>query len=149
MLKARGRLGFNVKVLIETGEEVGSPGLKDFCRKEKSALKADVFIASDGPRLQPGRPTLFLGSRGAFNFDMVAEFRAGGHHSGNWGGLLANPGIVLAHAIASITDRRGAIRVPEWRPRTLTPAVKEALKDLSSKAARMGRKSTRTGASRG
>ena len=130
VLKARGRLGFNVKVLIETGEEVGSPGLKDFCRKEKSALKADVFIASDGPRLQPGRPTLFLGSRGAFNFDMVAEFRAGGHHSGNWGGLLANPGIVLAHAIASITDRRGAIRVPEWRPRTLTPAVKEALKDL-------------------
>ena len=26
-------------------------------------LKADVLIASDGPRLQPGRPTVFLGSR--------------------------------------------------------------------------------------
>jgi len=130
VLKARGRLGFNLKVLVETGEEVGSPGLKDFCQREKEALRADVFIASDGPRLQPGRPTLFLGSRGAFNFDMVAEFRQGGHHSGNWGGLLANPGIVLAHAIASITDKRGAIRVPEWRPTTLTPSVKDALKDL-------------------
>jgi acetylornithine deacetylase/succinyl-diaminopimelate desuccinylase-like protein len=130
VLKARGRLGFNLKVLIETGEEVGSPGLKAFCESEKEALRADVFIASDGPRLQPQRPTLFLGSRGAFNFDMVADFRAGGHHSGNWGGLLANPGIVLAHAIASITDKRGAIRVPEWRPKSLTPSVKEALKDL-------------------
>jgi acetylornithine deacetylase/succinyl-diaminopimelate desuccinylase-like protein len=130
VLKTRGRLGFNLKVLIETGEEVGSPGLKAFCQREKEALRADVFIASDGPRLQPQRPTIFLGSRGAFNFDMAADFRAGGHHSGNWGGLLANPGIVLAHAIASITDKRGAIRVPEWRPNTLTPSVKEALKDL-------------------
>ena len=130
VLKTRGKLGFNVKVLLETGEEVGSPGLKAFCEENKAALRADVFIASDGPRLQPGRPTLFLGSRGAFNFDMVAEFRKGGHHSGNWGGLLANPGIVLAHAIASISDKRGSIRVPEWRPKTLTPAVKKALKDL-------------------
>jgi len=130
VLKARGRLGFNLKVLIETGEEMGSPGLKALCQREKEALRADVFIASDGPRLQPQRPTLFLGSRGALNFDMVADFRAGGHHSGNWGGLLANPGIVLAHAIASITDKRGAIRVPEWRPGSLTPSIKEALKDL-------------------
>jgi acetylornithine deacetylase/succinyl-diaminopimelate desuccinylase-like protein len=130
VLKTRGRLGFNLKVLIETGEEVGSPGLKAFCQREKEALRADVFIASDGPRLQPQRPTIFLGSRGAFNFDMVADFRAGGHHSGNWGGLLANPGIVLAHAIASITDKRGAIRVPEWRPDSLTKEIKDVLRHL-------------------
>jgi acetylornithine deacetylase/succinyl-diaminopimelate desuccinylase-like protein len=130
VLRTRGRLGFNLKVLIETGEEVGSPGLKAFCQREKEALRADVFIASDGPRLQPQRPTLFLGSRGALNFDMVAAFRAGGHHSGNWGGLLANPGIVLAHAIASITDRRGAIRVPEWRPDSLTKEIKNVLQHL-------------------
>ena len=130
VLRTRGRLGFNLKVLIETGEEMGSPGLKAFCEQHKDALRAEVFIASDGPRLQPGRPTLFLGSRGAFNFDMVADFRAGGHHSGNWGGLLANPGIVLAHAIASITDKRGAIRVPEWRPNSLTKEVKKVLQDL-------------------
>jgi acetylornithine deacetylase/succinyl-diaminopimelate desuccinylase-like protein len=131
VLKARGgRLGFNVKVLLETGEEVGSPGLKDFCEKYKAQLSADVLIASDGPRLQPGRPTIFLGSRGALNFDMVVDLRTGGHHSGNWGGLLVNPGVVLAHAIASITDSRGSIRIPEWRPDSLTPSVRNALKDL-------------------
>ncbi len=46
----------------------------------------------------------------------MIDLREGGHHSGNWGGLLANPGIILAHALASITDARGTILVPEWRP---------------------------------
>ena len=130
VLRTRGRLGFNLKVLLETGEEVGSPGLKTVCEEHKARLAADVLIASDGPRLSAARPTLFLGSRGALNFDLAIDLREGGHHSGNWGGLLANPGILLAHAIASITDRRGAIRVPEWRPDSLTAAVRKALQDL-------------------
>ena len=57
--------------------------------------------------------------------------REGGHHSGNWGGLLANPGIVMAHALATITDARGQIKVPEWRPKTLTNSVRAALADVS------------------
>lgn len=129
-LETRGKLGFNMKVLIETGEEVGSPGLKQFCSENKSLLKADVFIASDGPRLQPGRPTVFLGSRGAYNMDLVVDLREGGHHSGNWGGLLANPGIILAHALASITGPKGEIKVNAWRPNSLTPSVREALAGL-------------------
>lgn len=130
VLKRRGRLGFNLKVLIETGEEVGSPGLREVCAKNKDLLAADVLIASDGPRLQPQRPTIFLGSRGAYNFDLTLDLRSGGHHSGNWGGLLRNPGILLAHAIASITDPNGAIRIPEWRPDSLTPSVRAAIADL-------------------
>lgn len=127
----RARLGFNAKLLLETGEEVGSPGLHAICRSHGSLLAADVLIASDGPRVQPQRPTLFLGSRGALNFDLVVDLRDGGHHSGNWGGLIANPGLVLAHALASIADARGAIRVPAWRPDSLTPAVRAALSTLT------------------
>ena len=122
-------LGFNLKLLIETGEETGSPGLNDFCRAHKNALTADVFIASDGPRLSPDRPTIFLGSRGSINFDLMIELRAGAHHSGNWGGLIADPGIVLNHAIASITDARGAIRIPEWCPTNIPDNVRRALAD--------------------
>ena len=92
VLEARGRLGFNVRLLMEMGEETGSPGLHAVCERERDALRADVLIASDGPRLNAARPTLFLGSRGAFNFDLTVDLRDGGHHSGNWGGLLANPG---------------------------------------------------------
>ncbi|TAK42676.1 MAG: M20 peptidase family dipeptidase [Betaproteobacteria bacterium] len=128
-LATRGRLGFNLKVLIETGEEIGSPGLREICAQHREAMKADVLIASDGPRLSPGRPTIFLGSRGALNMDLVVDLRAGGHHSGNWGGLLANPGIILAHGLATITGPKGEIGVPEWRPQSLTPSVRAALAD--------------------
>ena len=130
VLRTRGKLGFNLKVLIETEEETGSPGLKAFCEQHKTLLAADVLISSDGPRLSPGRPTVYLGTRGALNFTLSVDPGKGAHHSGNWGGLIANPGIILAHAIASITDARGSIRVPEWRPNTLTPAVRTALADL-------------------
>ena len=100
VLAARGRLGFNATWLIETGEETGSPGLAAFCAAQRDALRADVLIASDGPRLHADQPTLFLGTRGVANFDLRLKLRDGAHHSGNWGGLLRNPGTVLAAAIA-------------------------------------------------
>lgn len=117
VLQARGgRLGFNVKWLVETGEETGSPGLAEFCEAHQAALKSDVLIASDGPRFRSDRPTVFLGSRGVANFDLTLKCREGGHHSGNWGGLLRNPGTVLAHAIASLVDARGRLKVAALRP---------------------------------
>ncbi|PKU25657.1 M20 family metallopeptidase [Telmatospirillum siberiense] len=131
VLKARqGRLGFNVKLLIEMGEEAGSPGLKALAKAEKTALAADVLIASDGPRLSAERPTVFLGSRGMINFDLVADLREGGHHSGNWGGLLANPGTILANAIASLVDQRGRILVDDLRPPAIPETVRKALTDI-------------------
>ena len=131
VLAGRGRLGFNVKWLIETGEETGSPGLAEFCRAQAQALAADVLIASDGPRLARERPTVFLGSRGVVNFDLELVLRRGGHHSGNWGGLLRNPGTVLANAIACLVDGRGVIRVPALRPPAIPANVRAALEGLA------------------
>ncbi len=130
VLAARGHLGFNVKWLIETGEETGSPGLRAVCERERAALAADVFIASDGPRLNAARPTLFLGSRGVFNFDLTVDLRDGGHHSGNWGGLLANPGTILANAIATLVDARGRILVDGLRPPPIPESIRRALAEV-------------------
>ena len=131
VLAARGgRLGFNAKWLLEMGEETGSPGLAEFCSAERERLAADVLIASDGPRLRADRPTVFLGSRGVANLDLLLACREGGHHSGNWGGLLRNPGTLLANAIASLVDGRGVIRVPGLRPPPLPAAVRAALADI-------------------
>ena len=126
-----GRLGFNAKWLVEMGEETGSPGLAEFCAAERKRLAADALIASDGPRLRADRPTVFLGSRGVANFDLVLTCREGGHHSGNWGGLLRNPGTVLANAVASLVDGRGVIRVQGLRPPPLPAAVRAALADIT------------------
>jgi acetylornithine deacetylase/succinyl-diaminopimelate desuccinylase-like protein len=122
-----GRLGYNVKLLLETGEEVGSPGLHDVCRLRREALSADVLIASDGPRLSAERPTIFLGSRGCINFVLSLSLRDGGHHSGNWGGLLANPATILAHALASMIGPHGAIEVDGLRSPPLPADVRGAL----------------------
>ena len=127
VLEARGSLGFNAKLLFEMGEEIGSPGLRAACVAHAGALAADVLIASDGPRLASQRPTLFLGSRGVFNFDLDVTLREGAHHSGNWGGLLANPGTILASAIAALVDARGRILVPALRPAALPDSVRRAL----------------------
>jgi hypothetical protein len=96
---------------------LGSPGLGEFAAVHKNRLKADVLIGSDGPRLSPERPTLFMGSRGLFNFKMSLNPRDGGHHSGNWGGLLANPGIILSHAIFSMITKDGKVLVEGIRLR--------------------------------
>lgn len=131
VLAERGRLGFNSRILIEMSEEIGSKGLAEFCAEHKDGvLAADVLFASDGPRLSPETPTLFLGARGSHLIDLEVNLRDGAHHSGNWGGLIANPAIILAQALATITDARGAIRVPEWRP-PLPDSVRRALNGLT------------------
>jgi acetylornithine deacetylase/succinyl-diaminopimelate desuccinylase-like protein len=127
VLGERGALGFNCKVLIEMAEELGSVGLREVCAQHSDAiLKADVLIGSDGPRNAPNEATIFLGARGGYPIDLHVNLREGSHHSGNWGGLLANAGVILAQALATITDARGAIRVPEWRP-TLPQSVRDLL----------------------
>ncbi|MDB5511079.1 MAG: hypothetical protein JWR08_562 [Enterovirga sp.] len=130
VLAERGRLGFNAKWLIETGEETGSPGLREVCARHKDLFASDVLIGSDGPRLNQDRPTVFLGSRGGASFDLWIDAREGGHHSGNWGGLLSNPAIQLAHALASLVGPTGQIRVHELVPKHGLPEnVRRALAD--------------------
>ncbi|MCP5281863.1 MAG: M20 family metallopeptidase [Rhodoferax sp.] len=132
VIQARqGRLGYNVTVLLETGEEVGSPGLRELCMQERERLRADLLIACDGPRVHADKPTVFLGSRGGVNFTLRLQSRARAYHSGNWGGVLANPAIVISNAIASMVDGRGRIRVPGLLPPPISAAVRTALADVT------------------
>ena len=131
MAERGGKLGFNCKYIIEMAEETGSAGLDEIVLANKDAFAADVLIASDGPRATAQRPTIVLGNRGALTFDLVCNLRDGGHHSGNWGGLLADPAIILAHAIASFVGRRGGLKLKAWLPPPLAPNVRAALKDIT------------------
>jgi acetylornithine deacetylase/succinyl-diaminopimelate desuccinylase-like protein len=130
IIETRGKLGFNHKFLVETGEENGSKGLDEFVAANKDALSADVFLASDGPRVDMDSPNLVLGNRGIFGFELSCELRDGGHHSGNWGGLLANPAIILAHAVSSLINAKGKILAPDLLPAPMPNSVRVALKDV-------------------
>jgi acetylornithine deacetylase/succinyl-diaminopimelate desuccinylase-like protein len=129
VMKARGgKLGFNLKIVLETAEERGSIGLRQFVETHREALAADVLIASDGPRVAPEIPTIATGTRGTFHFDLALDLRPGGVHSGHWGGLTTDPAIVLTHAIGAICDRHGKILVRDWLPQNgVPPSVRQVL----------------------
>jgi acetylornithine deacetylase/succinyl-diaminopimelate desuccinylase-like protein len=122
-----GVLGFNLKLVLETSEERGSTGLRDFVRQQADRLMADVLIASDGPRVTAEVPTIATGTRGTYHFDLVLTLRPGGVHSGHWGGLTTDPAIVLTHALGCIMDRRGKILVRDWLPANGVPASVRAV----------------------
>jgi acetylornithine deacetylase/succinyl-diaminopimelate desuccinylase-like protein len=127
VLRTRTKLGFNLKIIFEMGEEIGSPGLCEFCEAYKEYFISDVLIASDGPRVAIDVPTIFLGSRGALNFELEVNYRSGAHHSGNWGGVLSDPGIRLSNALSTIADKNGKILIDNWKPTSLTSSVRQRL----------------------
>ncbi len=122
-----GRLGFNAKFIVEMGEEIGSPDLDRVCGQLRDELKADLFLASDGPRLAAERPTIFLGCRGGIRIHLDVTLREGGHHSGNWGGVLANPATILANAIATLVDGQGRLLLDELKPPRLSNQIRAVL----------------------
>ncbi|RZS77814.1 acetylornithine deacetylase/succinyl-diaminopimelate desuccinylase-like protein [Phyllobacterium myrsinacearum] len=130
VLNARETLGYNVVFLIETSEETGSAGLYQTCEAYRDLLRADWLIASDGPRLIQERPTLDGGTRGSYDFDLICDLREGGHHSGNWGGLIANPATILCNAIASLISEEGQIRVRGILPQSVPSTVSAALREI-------------------
>jgi acetylornithine deacetylase/succinyl-diaminopimelate desuccinylase-like protein len=125
-----GRLGFNAKFIVEMGEEIGSPDLRQVCESLREELKADLFLASDGPRLAADRPTIFLGCRGGLRIHLDVNLRDGSHHSGNWGGVLANPATILASAIATLVDGKGHLLLDELKPPRLSNQIRAALADV-------------------
>lgn len=131
-----GSLGYNLKLVLETAEERGSVGLRSFVASHARELAADVLIGSDGPRVAPQTPTIATGTRGTFHFDLAVKLRSGGIHSGHWGGLVRDPAIVLAHALATISDRKGRILVREWLPEGGVPT--EIARALSGCEVRAG-----------
>jgi acetylornithine deacetylase/succinyl-diaminopimelate desuccinylase-like protein len=126
-----GRLGFNAKFLIEMGEEIGSPDLRELCETLRDELAADLFLASDGPRLAADRPTIFLGCRGGLRIHLDVDLRAGSHHSGNWGGVLANPATILANAIGSLVDGQGRLLLDELKPPRISNQIRAMLADVT------------------
>lgn len=126
----QGRLGFNLKIIFEMSEEVGSPGLEQACREHAEALAADLFLASDGPRVRHDLPTLFLGSRGVCQFRLSLDTGNGSRHSGNWGGIITNPAIVMGHVLASLVSASGQLQADFLRPAPISEQVSALVRDL-------------------
>lgn len=102
----------NVKFLFEGGEEIGSPGLEDFCLAHKDLLKSDIILVSDTSMVGADVPSITIGLRGLAYWEIEVTGPNRDLHSGIFGGAVANPINVLCKMIAGITDNDGHITIP-------------------------------------
>jgi acetylornithine deacetylase/succinyl-diaminopimelate desuccinylase-like protein len=112
MLKTRRRLPINVKMFFEGQEEIASPHLPAFIKRNGAMLKADMIFSADGSQWAEDQPNLITGLKGLVAAEITVSGARGDQHSGQQGGGIANPIQGLAQIIASLKGTNGKITVP-------------------------------------
>ena len=107
-----GELPCNVKFMIEGEEEIGSPNLGIFCKKNKKLLACDVILISDTSVIANDIPSVTVGLRGLSYVEVEVTGANKDLHSGVYGGAVGNPINILAEMIASMKDKKGHITIP-------------------------------------
>ncbi len=112
MLLAEKKLNTNIKFLIEGEEETGSPSLRPFLKEYRDLLQSDIILISDGVMLSKETPSIETGFRGFCAVDLQVIGAGRELHSGGFGGIIANPIMVLSKMLASLHDRHNHISIP-------------------------------------
>ena len=84
---------YDLEVIIDTMEEMGSPVLPAAIEQYSEKLSADMLIIFDGPPHYSGRPSLKFGARGFASFTLTTYGPRVPQHSGHYGNYAPNPGI--------------------------------------------------------
>lgn len=110
-LRTVGRLPFNVTVLAEGEEEVGSENLVPFVKEHADRLACDHVIISDSNMFAEGLPSILFSLRGLAYFELHVSGARSDLHSGQFGGTVANPANELARIVASLHEPGGRVAV--------------------------------------
>lgn len=105
---------FDLKVIVDTEEELGSPHLPEAVERYRDALAADMLVIFDGPPHASGRPSLKFGARGIATVTLTTYGPRVPQHSGHYGNYVPNPAVRLAEIIASVKDDAGRVTIPGW-----------------------------------
>ncbi|MGB0777803.1 MAG: dipeptidase [Flavobacteriaceae bacterium] len=106
------KLPCNVKFMIEGEEEIGSPSLEWFVKRNHEKLKNDVILISDTGMISNEQPSITTGLRGLSYVEVELTGPNRDLHSGLYGGAVANPINILAKMIASLQDQDNRITIP-------------------------------------
>jgi acetylornithine deacetylase/succinyl-diaminopimelate desuccinylase-like protein len=131
----------NVKVLLDSEEEKGSPTIRGVLEANKALLRCDALIIHDGPRHQSERPTIVFGNRGAADVTLTVYGPRQPLHSGHFGNYVPNPAVRLARLIASMKDDQGRVTVAGYYDRVqLSAADKKILAETGDDDAAIRRR---------
>lgn len=122
---------FNIKVIMDFEEELGSPQLPEAVSKYQNELAADMLVIFDGPRHLSNEPTLSYGARGIATISLEVFGPRVPLHSGNYGNYSPNPARKLSQLLATMWHDDGRVAIPNWYDGiTITDEVKELLKQV-------------------
>jgi acetylornithine deacetylase/succinyl-diaminopimelate desuccinylase-like protein len=107
-----GALPVNVKFLFEGEEEIGSPNLPAFLRRNAPQFAADLVISADGAQWRPTEPSVSVASKGLVGLDIHVAGASRDLHSGRYGGTVQNPVHALAQLLAGLHSPEGRVAVP-------------------------------------
>ena len=110
--KEKFKQSFNIKVIMDFEEELGSPHLPDAVETYKNELAADMLLIFDGPRHESNQPTLTFGARGIATITLKIFGPRVPQHSGHFGNYAPNPAMRLAQLLASMKDDEGRVTIP-------------------------------------
>lgn len=105
---------FNVKVIMDFEEELGSPHLPGAVKTYTEDLQADHMIILDGPRHPSNEPTLTFGARGIQTITLKIFGPKNPQHSGHYGNYVPNPALRMAQLLASMKDAHGRVTIPGY-----------------------------------
>tara|TARA_B100000941_G_scaffold44545_1_gene27500 strand:- start:3 stop:1502 length:1500 start_codon:yes stop_codon:yes gene_type:complete len=103
---------FNIKVIMDFEEELGSPNLPRAVNANRELLSADHLIIFDGPKHRSGKPTLTFGARGISTIQLTIYGPVTAQHSGHFGNYVPNPALRMAKLLASMKDNEGVVVIP-------------------------------------
>jgi acetylornithine deacetylase/succinyl-diaminopimelate desuccinylase-like protein len=125
---------YNLKVILDFEEELGSPRLPKAVSDHRALLKADMLIIFDGPRHVSNQPTLSFGARGIAEITLTTYGPKAPMHSGNYGNYAPNPAFSMARLLASMKDEDGRVLLPGFYDGVvLTEAEKKLLREVPDK----------------
>src|SRR3990167_7336008 len=105
MLKERGALPVNVKLIIEGEEESGGEAIDQFVKEDRRRrLACDCVVVSDSSMYAPGQPALTYGLKGLVYCELKVTGPNHDLHSGTYGGGVTNPINALCEIIAKLRD---------------------------------------------
>jgi acetylornithine deacetylase/succinyl-diaminopimelate desuccinylase-like protein len=105
---------YDLKVIMDFEEELGSPHLPAAVERHRDTLDADMLAIFDGPRHYSNRPSLTFGARGIATIELKVFGPRAPQHSGHFGNYAPNPALRLAQLLASMKDEHGRVVIPGY-----------------------------------
>ena len=117
----------NVKFMIEGEEEIGSPSLSWYVKRNQEKLKNDVILISDTGMISNKQPSITTGLRGLSYVEVEITGPNRDLHSGLYGGAVANPINIITKMIASLHDENNKITIPGFYDKVIELSNEERL----------------------